>query len=158
MDKNEIMIDTFNSIESLIQTFYDVISGTVDKERDWNKMRPLFIPGARLVPNSVVCGSLQLTAIDIDVYIQNLIGFLNRSDFYEIGLIHHIEEYGNMASVTSTYHARYFPDQSAPCKQGVNFIHLVNDGNRWWITGMIWKDASPNHPIHEKYHRTPSPN
>ena len=38
------------SIDSIIAAVYDVISGPAGKKRDWNRMRSLFIPGARLMP------------------------------------------------------------------------------------------------------------
>ena len=38
------------SIDSIIASVYDVISGPAGKKRDWDRMRSLFIPGARLIP------------------------------------------------------------------------------------------------------------
>src|SRR5205823_6522022 len=39
-----------NSIDSIIAAVYDVISGPAGKKRDWDRMRSLFVPGARLIP------------------------------------------------------------------------------------------------------------
>src|SRR5918992_2371838 len=38
------------SIDSIIAALYDVISGPAGKKRDWDRMRSLFVPGARLIP------------------------------------------------------------------------------------------------------------
>src|SRR5882757_7954421 len=38
------------SIDSIIAAVYDVISGPAGKKRDWDRMRSLFVPGARLIP------------------------------------------------------------------------------------------------------------
>src|SRR5437762_6292309 len=38
------------SMDSIVAALYDVISGPAGKKRDWDRMRSLFIPGARLIP------------------------------------------------------------------------------------------------------------
>jgi len=38
------------SIDAIIASVYDVISGPAGKKRDWDRMRSLFVPGARLIP------------------------------------------------------------------------------------------------------------
>ena len=42
------------SLDSILAALYDVISGPAGKARDWDRMRSLFIPGARLMPTSPV--------------------------------------------------------------------------------------------------------
>jgi len=44
------------SIDAIIAAAYDVISGSGDKKRDWNRERSLFYPGARLIPTATVAG------------------------------------------------------------------------------------------------------
>ena len=39
-----------SSIDAIIAAVYDVISGPAGKKRDWDRMRSLFMPGARLIP------------------------------------------------------------------------------------------------------------
>src|SRR5436309_12361196 len=43
-----------SSVDSILAALYDVISGPAGKARDWDRMRSLFIPGARLMPTSLV--------------------------------------------------------------------------------------------------------
>ena len=38
------------SVDSIIAAVYDVISGPAGKKRDWDRMKSLFFPGARLIP------------------------------------------------------------------------------------------------------------
>ena len=38
------------SLDSIIAALYDVISGPAGKKRDWDRMRSLFAPGARMIP------------------------------------------------------------------------------------------------------------
>src|SRR5207245_996004 len=39
-----------SSMDAIIAAVYDVISGPAGKKRDWDRMRSLFLPGARLIP------------------------------------------------------------------------------------------------------------
>lgn len=37
-------------MDGILAALYDVISGPADQERDWNRMRSLCAPGARVIP------------------------------------------------------------------------------------------------------------
>src|SRR5512136_2270642 len=39
-----------NTVDAIIQTLYQVISGPAVQKRDWDRFRTLFAPGARLIP------------------------------------------------------------------------------------------------------------
>ncbi|MCK5484075.1 MAG: hypothetical protein KAJ13_10235, partial [Gemmatimonadetes bacterium] len=39
------------SVDSIIEAVYDVISGPAGAERDWDRMRSLFLSDARLIPS-----------------------------------------------------------------------------------------------------------
>ena len=45
------------SPEAILNAVYDVISGGKGQARDWNRMRSLFIPGARLIPTIAVAAT-----------------------------------------------------------------------------------------------------
>src|SRR5690349_12625892 len=38
------------TLDGIVAALYDVISGPPGQARDWNRMRSLFIPGARMMP------------------------------------------------------------------------------------------------------------
>ena len=38
------------SMDAIMAAVYDVISGPKGQKRDWDRMRSLFVPGARLIP------------------------------------------------------------------------------------------------------------
>src|SRR5205823_6039966 len=50
--KSEAMASDVESIDAIITATYDVISGPAGKKRDWDRMRPLFFPGSRLIPTA----------------------------------------------------------------------------------------------------------
>ena len=37
-------------MDAIVAALYDVISGPIGQQRDWDRMRNLFVPGARLIP------------------------------------------------------------------------------------------------------------
>jgi hypothetical protein len=42
------------SMDAIIAALYEVISGPAGQQRDWDRMRNLFVPGARSFPRSTV--------------------------------------------------------------------------------------------------------
>lgn len=123
-----------------LETFYATISGRKEDERDWERMRSLFFPGARLFPNAVTTRPSETEGLDIDRYIENLKRFLEEHDFFERGEITQCFTMGNLASVVSTYEAFLTPDDAASSRRGVNLVHLLHDGQAWKITAMMWRD------------------
>jgi hypothetical protein len=59
------MNDT-GSIDAIIQALYDTISGPAGQERDWVRMRALFLPGAHLIRTSLAPdGTPQALVMDV---------------------------------------------------------------------------------------------
>lgn len=127
-------------LQATFEAFYAVISGQKDDERDWDRLRGLFFPGARLFPNAVTTRPAEAEGLDIERYIENLKRFLGQHDFYERGEITQCFTMGNLAAVVSTYEAFLAPDDADSARRGVNFIHFLHDGQAWRITAMMWRD------------------
>jgi len=128
-----------NDIEEVLTTFYEIISGNKSEQRDWDKFRALFYPGALLYPNSVTSNPTGSKGIEIDEYISNLNHFLSQNNFFEKGSITQFIIENNIASVISTYESKRSTSEQ-PFKQGVNFVHFICVEGKWKITSMIWKD------------------
>ena len=72
------------SLDSIIAAVYDVISGPAGKKRDWDRMRSLFIPGARLIPTGPrPGGAYGSRVLTLDEYIERSSGFFEKEGFYE---------------------------------------------------------------------------
>lgn len=140
--------ETFCNLCQPIHDFYEVLSGNAGDSHDWERLRALFVPHAKIIPNGVACGTAPLEAVDVGAYVDRLAGSLRQRDFFERGLIYQAEVHGNIASVISGYEARHTLTDPEPFKRGVNYIHLLCDGTRWLIAGMIWQDESPEKQIH----------
>ena len=143
------------SIEAIVAAAYDSISGPAGKKRDWDRMRSLFIAGARLIPTAKDAGKHD---VDVAPQILDIEGFIARAEqafektgFYEKEVARRTEQFGQIAHVWSTYESRHDPGEAVPFMRGINSIQLFNDGNRWWILSIYWQQESPQHAIPEKY-------
>ena len=141
-----------SSVDSIIAAVYDVISGPAGKKRDWDRMKSLFIPGARLIPTSPKqTGGYGSRVLTVDEYIQRASGFFDKEGFYERESSRKTEEFGQIVHVFSTYESRHAPEDAKPFQRGINSIQLMNDGTRWWVVTIFWQGEDDKHPLPEKY-------
>ena len=152
------------SIDSIITAVYDVISGPAGQKRDWERMRSLFVPGARLMPTSPVRPSgtapdaplkgdepLSTRVLDVEGYITRGGAYLEEYGFFERESARRVETYGHIAHVWSTYESRHKADDPKPFARGINSIQLMNDGKRWWVVSIFWEQETPQTQIPSKY-------
>lgn len=140
------------SIDSIIAAVYDVISGPAGKKRDWDRMRSLFIPGARLIPTGARrAGGYGSRVMTVDGYIEGSSPFFEKEGFYETETARVTEQFGQIAHVFSTYDSRHAPADAKPFARGINSIQLMNDGSRWWIVTIFWQGEDEKNPLPEKY-------
>lgn len=148
-----------DSIRALILDVYDVISGGAGVERDWDRMRSMFAPNARLsamVPrrqnDTVTAPHPSMVMMSVEDYIQRSGPMLMRDGFFETELAHEIERYGNVAQVWSTYESRLHSPDSAVVDRGINSFQLVYGEGRWWIWSILWhSERAGAGPIPERY-------
>ena len=141
-----------NSLDGLIAALYDVISGPAGQKRDWDRMRTLFAPGARLIPtgkNQEGKGSMQMWTVE--EYITRSGPVLERDGFFERELGRVEERYGNIVHAFSTYDSKRTLQDPKPFMRGINSIQAWFDGTRWWILNVFWESESPSNPIPPKY-------
>ena len=144
-----------SSIDAIVAAVYDVISGPAGKKRDWQRMRSLFIPGARMIPTGKNReGVIASTVVDVEGYITRSGNFLETNGFFEKETARRTEQYGHIAHVFSTYEARNKAEDKAPFMRGINSFQLMNDGKRWWVVTIFWEAETPDNPIPEKYLKT----
>jgi hypothetical protein len=158
MSKSEANPADVESIEAIVAAAYDGISGPAGKKRDWDRERSLYIPGARLIPLAAEAGAVgnedvgvAPQILDVDGFIARVEPFFQESGFYEKEIARRIEQFGNIAHVWSTYESRHSEDDPEPFMRGINSIQLFNDGKRWWIVNIYWRQESAEQPIPDKY-------
>jgi len=92
------------SPDAILAATYDVISGPAGQQRDWDRFRSLFVPGARLIP--VVArktgGGYDTRVITPDEYAQKADAYFQKNGFAEREIAHKAERYGNIMQIFST--------------------------------------------------------
>jgi hypothetical protein len=140
------------SVDAIIAALYDVISGPAGAPRDWDRMRSLFAPGARLIP--VVerpDGGATARVTDVEGFIKGSEPYLKDRGFFEREVARKAEAFGNISHVFSTYESRHAKDDPNPFARGINSIQLLKDGDRWWIVTVYWDAEGPGRPIPDRY-------
>lgn len=129
-------------IQSVIDKFYEIISGKAGEERDWDEFRALFFSedsslASMKYNDEKVCITKRL---DVESYIAGLNNFLKTNNFYEYGFNYKIIAIGSIANVYSEYAAKRKKEDMDIIKHGVNLIQLIQDGQAWKIHSMLWQD------------------
>src|SRR6202789_754490 len=95
-----------SSPEAILNAVYSVISGPQGQPRDWDRMRSLFIPDARLIPTLPNGDHTDAITLTIDGYIARASARMATTGFYEHSTHNDTEQYGNIVQVWSTYESR----------------------------------------------------
>jgi hypothetical protein len=143
MSKSEANPADVASIDAIITAAYDSISGPAGEQRNWERERSLYYPGARLIPTAKPAENDDLLPqiLDIEGFIARVEPFFKENGFYEKEIARRTEQFGNIAHVWSIYESRHNEDDPEPFMRGINSIQLFNDGKRWWIVNVYWQQA-----------------
>ncbi len=140
------------SMDAIMAALYDVISGPAGQQRDWDRMRHLFVPGARLIPAVYRPDSVPtLREFSVEDYITRVGPILEKNGFFEVEVARQVERYGGVVHNFSTYESRRTAADATPFARGINSIQMFDDGQRWWIVTVFWEAERPTNPIPEKY-------
>jgi hypothetical protein len=141
-----------SSMDAVIKAVYDVISGPGDQQRDWNRMRSLFIPGARMIAvHANKDGPNVARVLSVEDYIRLAGPLMAKKGFFERESHRTVERFGDIAQVFSTYESRYAEADAKPFQRGINSFQLMFDGQRWWVVTIYWQGESPDRPIPKQY-------
>jgi hypothetical protein len=144
-------VEDVKSIDAIIKAVYDVISGDSGVKRNWDRMRTLFIPEARLISTGVRRdGTIWYRVMMLEDYIR-LAGPTLEKGFIENELSRKTDRFGNIAHVFSTYESKLKLTDAKPFTRGINSIQLMYDGKRWWVVNIYWTSESPADPIPKQY-------
>ena len=141
------------SIDAIMKAVYEVISGDAGQKRDWDRFRSLFHKDAKLIPSGKnpqtgVTGARYMTPND---YAERSGPMLEQNGFHEREMTRHVDQFGNIAQVFSSYESFRKKDDKAPFMRGINSFQLLYDGKRWWVMNIFWQQESPESPIPKEY-------
>jgi hypothetical protein len=141
------------SVDAIMKAVYDVISGDAGTKRDWDRFRSLFHKDAKLIPSgkNTQTGVTAARYLTPEEYVTRSGPILERDGFHERELARHVDQYGSIAQVFSTYHAFKRKDDKTPFMRGINSFQLLNDGKRWWVMNIFWMAETPDNPIPQEY-------
>ena len=144
------------SVDAIVTAVYEVISGDAGVERDWDRFRSLFLPGARLMRVASEHGEdgrrSSVGVATPDQFIEGSNQFFVDNGFYEVEIGGVTETYGDIAHRFSSYASFYTSDpDEEPFNRGINSFQLLYDGDRWWILSIFWQHEPDAGPIPERY-------
>jgi len=133
------------AIEATIDAVYGVISGPVGQPRDFDRMKSLFTPEARLT----AIGSKGLSGGTVDDYIARNGKMLVSGGFNEHVLVNKVQVYGNLAQAWSSYEATFANRDGTTGKvRGINSFQLARQGDgRWLVQSIFWQAETPGNPL-----------
>ena len=123
-----------NDIQSTVDAVYNVISGPAGG-RDWERFKALFAPNAHLA--SMRDG--KVTVMTPDDYIARAKPHFEQGGFFERSVENHIDQFKDIAHVTSRYESRHAAADEQPFARGVNHFELVKIGDRWQVLSIVWQ-------------------
>lgn len=139
--------------EAVVTALYDAISGPAEskRERDWDRLRALLLPGARFViarwPDEEGDPVEDLREWDVEGFIEDAKRFWRDEGFWERELGGRTERFGNVAHRISSYESLVGAEDAEPAARGVNSFQLIRYGGRWWITSVVWDVEADGRPI-----------
>jgi hypothetical protein len=139
------------SVDAIVKALYDVISGPAGQARNWNRLRSLCHPTAKLLPIVKTPQGPRLVPLALDDYIQRSGPMLEQQGFFEQEIARRSETFGDFAHVWSTYAGRHALDDAEPFLRGINSIQLVHQDRRWWVLHVLWQQEADAGPIPAEY-------
>ena len=138
------------SPDAIMDAAYDSISGPATQERDWNRLRSLFLPGAHLISTAPdASGKYTTTVMSVDEFVAAAAPYFKQNDFFEREVWSHSDRYANIIQRFSTY-ASSRAKGGEPFARGVNSFQLLYKDGRWWIVTIFWQEEDHDYPIPAK--------
>lgn len=140
------------SIDKIVSSIFAIVSGEKGEEGDWELMRSVFHPKARLMTGyQDEAGNKEIKIFSVEEYITTFRDNFYNMTFYERDVKNKIERFDNLVHVLSTYRAFRTKEMKRPVKTGVASIQLYHDGERWWVLSMYWKNGTEEMQVPSAY-------
>jgi hypothetical protein len=140
------------SIDAIVDAYYDVISGPEDQARDWDRFLSLFLPESRFLTARPAGSRAATVSLSPEQFARFNQSYFEGSGYSETEIHRRTDEFGKIAHVLSTYEARRGTPDTEPYSRGVYSIQLLGNGQRWWIAGILWDhERAGDNPIPPQY-------
>lgn len=152
-NKDDDSTEDLGTVNGIIHSLYDAISGPSGQERDWNTFRGLFAENARMyiaVPDKD--SGTVLKSITPEEYAERNKTRLEDMGFNEDELYRITNTYGAGTQILSTYESHFTnKDGEEEIAKGINNIQLYFDGERYYIVSIFWDANAKNIEVPERY-------
>jgi hypothetical protein len=143
--------------QALVDALYAIMARRPGEPFAWHTMRPLFLPTARLIPNTEQTAG-EFRVLTVDEFIAwidrvSVIGGPDDHGFQEEEIATRIEQFGDIAHAFSTYQ-KHFHGSDDILGLGINSIQMVRMDDRWWVSQIVWDEESGAGPIPDRYRRS----
>lgn len=137
-DRIDDVVMDFSNIDCVIRAMYESISGPAGQVRDWDLLRSLYHPHARLMPALSPADELpRLRVLTVEEFIRRVESIFERESFWERETGRETEVFGRVAQVLTSYESLRHPTE-APFTNGKKTMQLYFDDRRWWIVTAMW--------------------
>jgi hypothetical protein len=148
-----------DTVDHLVSSLYEVISGPAGKPRDWDRFRSLFLPDGRLgvirpetpATKDAPARKGDAAFLTPDMYVERDDPYFKANGFFERSIANRVEVFGNLVQVWSTYESRHAEHDSQPFARGINSIQIVHAQGRFWIASVLWDEERAGLALPEKY-------
>jgi hypothetical protein len=150
-----------DTVDHVVASLYEVISGAAGKPRDWDRFRSLFLPDGRLgvirpetpATKDAPARKGDTVLLTPDMYVQRDDPYFKANGFFERSIANRVEVFGNLVHVWSTYESRHAQQDSQPFARGINSIQIVHAQGRFWVASIFWDEERPGLTLPAKYLR-----
>ena len=143
--------DDVSTLDGIVKTYYEVISGPAGHPRQWARDRTLYTPDMRFVLISDDAdGKPVIETLTHQEFADNSDADAVKNGFYEREIHRITHRYDNWAHIVSTSQSRRTPDGPVT-GHGIDNLELFWDGHRWWITHVTIAEIRPDHPLPKEF-------
>jgi hypothetical protein len=146
--------EDFSTPHATVASAYRAIERAPGDPFDWTHLRAMFLPQARLIPNTEQSGGSLIvhTPGSFAAMLETMTPVGSPED---VGLrereIHAVvHEYGDIAQVFSTYETSAWHSGDILAR-GINSFQLVRHDGRWWVVGIVWDEENAAGAIPARY-------
>lgn len=138
-----------SSIDGIMKTFYETISGGKGVARQWSRDRTLYLSDVRFVAMREDNGKISANVMNHAQYVNGSNEFLVTEGFTEREINRTVRKFGNLAHVFSVY--EYETADKKSKGRGINSVEMFFDGKRWWISAVTWDEERENNKITKEF-------
>ncbi|WGD33932.1 hypothetical protein [Olleya sp. YS] len=136
------------TLDGIINAYYDVISGPANQARNWERDASLHHPDALItVTGKDKDNTPYIITQTLEEYHKSF--GIPEAGFFEYELKREVQTFGNITHVWTYYETR--EEENGPVvDRGINSIQLYYDGNRWWILSWMFDNERKDNPLNIK--------